>query len=292
MTLLTHLARPALRRYPFKRGKALIGQLLRFHPRQIPDGRVVPTRCGLNVRVHPDGMYRGLFLFGEYEPAHTKIYRKLVRPGDVVFDVGANFGWFTSLLARRVRPGGKVHAFEPLPAFAAMTRDIIAINELEDTVELTNEGLGSASGEFTVYTFKDLPHGHASATDLGRADAVPHTCRITTLDYYVATRRIARIDFMKVDVEGHELEVFKGANQTLSAKHAPIIAFEINRQCLQHRGVAPGQVFSLLREHGYAHFWAINPFGGTRPISSAIESSDCDYLAAKTSHQQRIGRML
>src|SRR5439155_8525308 len=108
-----------------------------FHPRQIPDGCVVRARHGLKVRVHADGMYTRLFLFGEYEPANSEIYRRLVHPGDVVFDVGANFGWYTGLLARQVAPRGKFHAFEPLPTVAALTRDTIAMNALDHAVELT-----------------------------------------------------------------------------------------------------------------------------------------------------------
>jgi len=288
MTLLTRLVRPALRHYPFKRGKALITRLLRFHPCQIPDGRVVRTRHGLKVRVHADGMYTRLFLFGEYEPANSEIYRKLVRPGDLVFDIGANFGWYTGLLARQVGPRGKVHAFEPLPTVAALTRETIAMNGLEAIVELTNEGVGSESGTFTVYTFKDLPHGHASATDLGRADAMPHLCHITTLDEYVATRRMPQINFIKVDVEGHELEVFKGATRTLSATEAPIVSFEINRRCLDNRGIAPTAVSGLLRNCGYSHFWAVNPFGGATPVLGDIGAQDCDYLAAKANYLNRV----
>ena len=71
MTLLVRLVRPALYHYPFKRGKSLITRLLRFHPGQIPEGRVVRTRPGLKVRVYADGMYTRLFLFGEYEPANS-----------------------------------------------------------------------------------------------------------------------------------------------------------------------------------------------------------------------------
>ena len=288
MTLLTRLVRPALYHYPFKRGKSLITRLLRFHPGQIPEGRVVRTRPGLKVRVYADGMYTRLFLFGEYEPAHSEIYRALVRPGDVVFDIGANFGWYTGLLARQVGAAGKVHAFEPLPTVAALTRETVAMNGLNDAVELANEGVGSVSGTFTVYTFTKLPHGHASAADLGRADAVPHECRITTLDAYVAAREIARIDFVKVDVEGHELEVFKGATRTLCAPEAPIVSFEINRRCLDSRGIAPAAVSGQLRACGYTHFWAVNPFGGASAVSRDIGAEDCDYLAAKANRLERV----
>src|SRR6185436_4090439 len=106
-------------------------------------------------------------------------------------------------------------------------------------------------------------------------------CRITTLDGYAASHGVARIDFMKVDVEGHELEVFKGASHTLSAADAPIVAFEINRRCLDDRGIAPQTVSGVLREYGYTHFWAINPFGGTNRVRGEIGEADCDYLAVK-----------
>ena len=292
MTVFTQIARPALQRYPFKRGKSLVTRLLRFEPRHIPPGCVVRTRYGFGVRVYADRMYTRLFLFGEYEAANSEIYRKLVRPNDIVFDVGANFGWYTALLASRVRPKGKVHAFEPLPSVAQMTRETVAMNNLEDVVVVTTEGLGSKCGTFTVFTFKELPHGHASATDLGRADAVPHVCRITTLDDYVAKQQVEQIDFLKVDVEGHELEVFKGATRTLSEANAPIIAFEINVRCLRDRGLAAYQVSDMLRQCGYTHFWAINPFGGAKPVCGDISTEDCDYLAAKTGNVDRVNAAL
>src|SRR5262249_3266246 len=118
--------------------------------------------------------------------------------------------------------------------------------------------------------------------------ACPHSCSITTLDAYVAERRIRRIDFMKVDVEGHELEVFRGATRTLSSADAPIVAFEINRRCLDSRGIAPRAVSGLLGTCGYGQFWAINPFGGATPVSGDIGDGDGDYLAVKPNHIERV----
>ena len=292
MMTRTQLARPVLGRYPFRRGKALVAHLLRFQADQIPDGSLVTTRHGVRVRVHSDAMYSQLYLFGEYEPANTGIFRRLVQPGDTVFDVGANFGWYTANLGHLVGVAGRVHAFEPLAPVAEMTWDTIRLNGLEPRVTLVSQGLGSERGTFTVYTFKNLPHGHASASDLGRADAVPHLCGITTLDAYVAENHVPQINFMKVDVEGHELEVFKGGRQTLSAPEAPVICFEVNLGCLQHRGLRAASLTALLAEYGYTHFWAVDPFGGASPVTRDIGDDNCDYLAAKEPRLQQVRQAL
>ena len=88
-----------------------------------------------------------------------------------VVDAGANFGWYSALF------GGscKVLAFEPAPTNVALLRDTVELNSGDVTVH--DFGLGAASGQFTVFTFEGLPHGHASAFDLGRPDARPHQVR-------------------------------------------------------------------------------------------------------------------
>lgn len=258
----------------------------------IPDGCTVRSKFDVKIRVHPDRMYSGLYLFGEYEPANSEIYQRLVQPGDTVFDVGANFGWYTALLGSLVGQDGRVHAFEPLPFIAKMTRDSIELNGFQEVVTLVNQGLGSTAGEFTVFTFGDLAHGHASATDLGRTDAIPHLCKVTTLDTYVGSQQIPCIDFMKIDVEGHELEVFKGGNKTLGSENAPIISFEINLECLKSRGIEPKTVGQMLRDYGYNYFWAINGFGGARSASGGLGLENCDYIAAKVARVDRVREAL
>jgi FkbM family methyltransferase len=278
---VTELFRPALSHYPFQRGKSFVTRLLRFEPSEIPEGRILSTKYGVNVRMHPDEMYSRLYLFQEYEPANTEIYKALVREGDIVFDVGANFGWFTAILGHEVGKTGKVYCFEPVPSIAAMTLDTIRMNALEEVAVLNNFGLGSAGGSFTVYTFKGLPLGHATATDLGRSDAVPHTCKISTLDTFMAESQLDHIDFMKIDVEGHELEVFKGGSQTLSSPDAPVVVFEINRACLESRSIEPKALVEQLRKYGYTHFWRINGFGGVTELQDGINEENADYIGVK-----------
>src|SRR5262245_54287633 len=81
----------------------------------IPD-RVIQASDGRWFHIGPDRVYWSLFMGLDYEPDVTAVVRRLLRSGDVAFDLGANFGWFTTLFADSVGSSGYVHAFEPLPS--------------------------------------------------------------------------------------------------------------------------------------------------------------------------------
>lgn len=246
----------------------------------IRSGEIVQTREGIRVRVARDGMYHSIYFWGDYEPYHTKIYRRIVRAGDVAVDVGANFGWYTALFARWVGPAGQVHAFEPVPFIHALTADTIALNGCGSRVQLNPFGLGRESGGVTLFTYSGLPHGHATATDFARRDAIRHKCQIRRLDEYCEENAIRSIDFMKVDVEGSELDVFAGGERMLSGTDAPIIAFEINSECLTPRSLRGDDVVEALRRVGYTDFFVLSTRRGVRRLESRdLDGADC--LAAK-----------
>jgi FkbM family methyltransferase len=263
----------------------------------IPQGQIVATRERIVVRVLPDGMYENVYFWGDYEPYHTKIFRRIVRRGDVVFDIGANFGWFTTLFAQWVGDTGHVHAFEPVPFIRAFADETVALNKLAPRVSLNPFGLGREPAELPIYTFAGLPHGHASHLNLGREDAVEHVCRIERLDDYCERRRPGPVRFMKVDVEGWEPDVFAGAERLLSGEDAPIIAFEINGDCLRRRSLRGSDVIEALRDVGYSEFFAFSiRTGVTRVEGETAEHANC--LAAKPTRMDelapalRTGRLL
>jgi FkbM family methyltransferase len=292
-------ARVLLRRYPFARGRWRVAStVIRTDPRGSPaldrvelasllrDGELLRCRHGLRVAARPDAGYVDAFLFGEYEPAQTRVYRSLVRPGDTVVDVGANFGWYTALFAGAVGEHGRVLAFEPLEHLCVLLRETLALNGSPSQVHVHSCALGSASGSLDVFTFAGLPHGHASSSDLGRDDAIAHTCPLERLDDVLAREGVGHVDFMKIDVEGHERDVLLGAPALLAREDAPIVAFEINRECLHHRGLRARDVESLFRDTGFRHLWRVTT-RGLVPQRTPIPDFDSDYVAAKTNRLDR-----
>jgi FkbM family methyltransferase len=236
MIRLSKLMRPLARLYPLQMGKGWIAYLLK--DQNVPDGELVRTSEGVLLRTRPDYLFKHAYLFGEYEPALTAVFTKLVRAGDTCFDVGASFGFYTCLFALR---GARVYAFEPLPPSFALNQDAVQLNGCGANIKAFNAGLGERPGSIRIYTFKHLSLGHASSSDLGRLDAVPHECRITTIDEVCEQEAVNHISFIKMDVEGYEYEVLKGGQTMLSRADAPIVHFEVNAGP-EHSRLAPPQL--------------------------------------------------
>lgn len=268
---------PARARVPFLQGAT----------HDIPPGLVVPTRHDVRVRVQPDWQYHDVFYWGDYEPYNTKIYRRIVAPGDIVMDVGANFGWFATLFARWVGDRGQVHAFEPVPFINRLTAETLALNGVGSRVTLNQLALGRTQGTLTMRTYAGLPHGHATAADLGRDDATEYVCPVTTLDRYCEDHALDVVHFIKVDVEGFELDVFAGGARTLGSSSAPVIAFEVNGECLRARALGSRDVLQELRSLGYSEFFTFSTRTGIRPLASdSFERAEC--IAAKQTHLPRL----
>jgi FkbM family methyltransferase len=278
------------RRYPLLPFRGRV-PLLQGSVEEIPAGMIVETRPGIRVKVAPNGMYHDVYFWGDYEPYNTKIYHRLVGLRGTVFDVGANFGWYTTLFARWVGESGQVHAFEPVPFIHHLASETLHLNDLTSRVRLNQLALGRSSGTATIHTYAGLPHGHATIADLGRSDGVEHACQVTTLDEYCENNAIDAIQFMKVDVEGFEPDVFAGGKRILGSPDAPIIAFEVNGTCLRARSLRSVDVIDELRSAGYSHFFRFSTRTGIRRMDSEnFEHGDC--IAVKTMHLPRLERAL
>lgn len=284
--------RPLLRAWPTQRGRWRLASLLLVgSPRggEVLEARLVPnlpdevvhTAAGVSLRLRRDSHFLSPYLFGDYEPESGRLLQRLLSPGDVVLDVGANIGWYAALFGKAVGAQGRVVAFEPLPHFAEAARGTVALNELAGTVEIRQVGIGNAAGELTIHTFAGLPGGHASVSDLGRDDAQPHRCPVVTLDGEVERHGLQAIALLKVDVEGFEREVFEGASGLLARDDAPAVHFEVNRTCLRARGLTAADTFAPLRAAGYDGLWRVDQGGRPAPVAEPLADLDGDYVAAK-----------
>jgi FkbM family methyltransferase len=290
--LALRATRVATRLYPFLPWLGRIPRLFRTAHAFPTDDSSLLTTHGITVRLRADPMWGSLWRQRVYEPFATKVFRRLVGSGDTVFDVGANFGWFTALFAKWVGASGSVHAFEPVPSIAEMAAETLQLSSLEARVQLNRIGLSARAGAFTVYTFDGLPLGHASGSDLGRSDARAHACSVTTLDEYVYERSIKRSTFMKLDVEGYELDVLEGGRRFLESDGAPVIYFETNTECLDNRKLRAQAIVDLLRASGYSRFCTFNIRDGFRERTHLPDNAHGDHLAFKPIHSAHWNRAI
>ena len=148
----------------------------------------------------------------------------------VLFDVGANTGEYARLLSGTY-PNANIHCFEPnVHTFIELQK-----NSAGSNITCNNLGLANVTGESTIYFYKnDNTTGHASLIpgviqDIhGSTEFRSSQVKIMRLEDYVPEQNIEYIDFIKIDVEGYELEVLKGASRLLSEKRIGIIQFEFN----------------------------------------------------------------
>ena len=174
---------------------------------------------------------------------------ELLKPEDVALDIGANFGIWSLLAATRITDG-RIHAFEPVPDTARRLRDHVELNDAR-AIEIHQLALGAEKGSMPFFATTSGNSG-ASALVRRRAEDVEIRVEVVTLDDWIEREKIERIDLMKVDVEGAEMLVFRGARRLLSSESAPILFFEIDDDLCADFGTTARDVKQLLIDYGYA----------------------------------------
>jgi len=164
---------------------------------------------------------------GEMKAAATALAKAGVRTRDpVLFDVGGNIGEWT-LAAKQMWPSAQVHVFEPSASHLEKLGP--ALKSLGD-VTVNPCALGVEAGEATLYKDAEIT-GLASMTrrdlaHVGLSMDMSETIRVDTLDRYCTSHGITAIDMLKIDVEGHELDVLKGAAGLLDQRKVAVVQFE------------------------------------------------------------------
>ena len=206
-------------------------------------------RQGLRWRLNPaDFAERNLFWLGTKDPWDLQRLRSLTRPGDVVVDVGANFGYYGISLARHVAPGGLVHALEPIPTNFDRLRHHIAANHLEAIVRAYRLGAGDRAETVRMHV-PEGNSGHAAVSSGGEVADVP----LTTLNAFVKAEGLDRVNTVVLDVEGYEERALMGAHGMLE-RFRPMVVVELFPPVMHEQGSSPEAVARVLRGMGYRLF--------------------------------------
>jgi FkbM family methyltransferase len=175
-------------------------------------------------------------LLGTYEPEQTAQFRRRLRPGHTLFDVGAHVGYYSMLGASLVGSAGRVHAFEPQPRNAGYLRGHLALNRFSN-VTVTETAISDRPGTASFAPGTGSGTGRLSGSG-------GEEVKTTTLDHY--TRETgAEPDVMKIDVEGAEVAVLEGARHLLEARR-PVIFLSTHGDAVRQR------CLEILARAGYA----------------------------------------
>lgn len=240
----------------------------------------------MEIELPRDAGWDVLYFRGTYETGTTKVFELLIRDLDRVFDIGANMGWY-SIISSRLARHGEVHAFEPVPFIYEKFTKHVALNN-EAKIYCNNIALGrERAGSIPMHTFDGLYHGHSSMSTLNRTDYTTVLVPMTTLDAYCEEHGIGRIDFIKMDTEGAEMEVLAGAKQLMSGSFPPIWLIELNDETCAAFGYKPHQLIDeLCSYHNYELYVIEGAWGKTRKMKNSHDYHHGDNLLCIPQYRQ------
>ncbi|MEM6263208.1 MAG: FkbM family methyltransferase [Bacteroidota bacterium] len=188
------------------------------------------------------------YLIGIYETDMAEKFHKYVKPGSVVFDVGANAGYFTMLSGMLTGNTGKVYAFEPMPANLSLLNHHLSANEVTN-VEVISKALSNQKGE-VQFTNSDNLAANTYVADSPMFQQSSGTITVETIsmdELLEENPEVRPPNLIKIDVEGAELDVLKGARKTF-LNHRPIL-FLATHDC--HIPGIKQECFNFLEGIGY-----------------------------------------
>jgi FkbM family methyltransferase len=215
---------------------------------------------------------------GAFERAETHFVERILRPGMTALDIGAHHGYYTLLASMLVGSQGRVIAFEPSPRERIRLERHLRLNKCVN-VSVEQKALGSKPGEADLFMVEGA-EDYCNSLRPPVVDARSRKIRVLveTLDQFLASNHIGSIDFVKLDVEGAELDVLKGASGLLRGLPRPVFMIEVYDIRTQPWGYAARDIVRFLTERNFEWF-SLEESGKPTPVDSASYSFDANLVA-------------
>jgi FkbM family methyltransferase len=221
----------------------------------------VHTKANFWMYVSPrDYATYGIYFFGIYDEAMTSIFTHLIKPGETVWDVGTERGWFTLHMANLVGKDGRVDSFEAFPPTVEKLKRNVAANNMT-WVNVNGVAVSDSNSKMWFIppsndvTGNDSRFDDHSGVGYLTGEHKPGAIEVNTLrldDYYIE-QKIQKVSLIKMDIEGAEVSALKGA-KNLILKDKPIIAIEFNRLTALRANSSVEELRDLLVSYGYQLF--------------------------------------
>jgi FkbM family methyltransferase len=242
------LLRHTFRRYrnlPVCPGHAVLRRIFR---RLVARHQCIRLRNGIRLSVDLDSVVQHtiFWLDGDMEPQLEWAIREFLPVGGTCLDCGANCGYI-GLFAHRMR-GARVVFIEPHPTVAATLRRNVELNGWQDTCKVVEAAASDSAGSVQLYESPDYDGEHSLLQDWagGRKKVRGIEVKRTTLLTVLEEQALDRVDFLKVDTEGHDLAVLRGLGDQLRPERIRVIYAELGRQ--------REEAIQLLQDAGYEGF--------------------------------------
>lgn len=216
---------------------------------------------------------RRILAFGTYDEDLHLMLERLLEPGMICMDIGANLGEMAMHMAAKVGVNGRVYAFEPVSAVRERLQRHVERNRVERIVKVVSIALSNQTGTARIH-FADTAADNQGLGSLVHADtdSLPLAKEVATmtLDDFVARERIGRIDLMKVDIQGAELLLLEGGMSVFKTL-SPDLLIEISPKDLRHARSDSRALVEKIEQYGYAVYHIARGCIGDRIDATTIE---------------------
>jgi FkbM family methyltransferase len=238
---------------------------------------LVEISPGVKCICYPDSSFGSLIVYvtlPEFLEMHFVL--AVIEPKDTFIDVGANIGVFSLLAASKINQG-KVYAFEPLALPLQRLQENSFLNNFHSSIIPFNFVISEHNG---MINFEEHPASEESAISLQEhsSSSKIQKYKTITLDNFIKQKSLKAIKLLKIDVEGAELSVLKGATKALENQRVQMILVELNPQSQQY-GYTQTQTLEFLQKHQFKCF-LLDPKEGLSPINASTLSSTTINIVA------------
>jgi len=273
---LVHRLGYFLSSYAFRGSAVLMGHFARLFLPPASEPVVIETRYGFRIKIDPvrnRAIDEIIYYYGAYEVGTLAVMKQCLRPGDTFVDIGSNIGFMSLYASRLVGKTGSVYSLEPSPSTFLLLEDNIGLNR-STNIKAINVAVGSKRG--TARLYEDNQSSGDSTLVEPRVDQRNGTAvSVEALDDIATGSKVPSPRMIKIDVEGWELEVLRGAQNLLRQPLAPIL-------CIEYSALHPifgGDVTEI-----YADILGVNKYAayklrdGKHSVSKLVKINGLDEL--------------
>jgi FkbM family methyltransferase len=227
-------------------------------------------------------------LAGIFEGPESLFVRNLLKPGAVVLDIGAHHGYYTLIASKCVGHAGRVIAFEPSPRERIRLQKHVRLNSCRN-VRIEPLALGAANAEMDLFLV-DGTQDWCNSLKPPAVDARTSQVRVRvrSLDDFMADANLPGVDFLKLDIEGAELEALKGARKLLTSGNRPVLMVEVENERTKPWGYDACEIVRHLDRMGYQWF-ELDAAGGLQRVASDLPDYEANLVAIPS---ERIAEVL
>ena len=221
---------------------------------------------GISVKINGFSLRLPVYYFrlfpSDYEKENFEFIRRSIKEGHVVLDIGAHIGLTAAIFGNMVKEHGRVFSFEPTASSFATLKETIRINGLQNIVTPVNMPVTEKSGKVNFFV-SDSDTDVANSLVEYEEHKILHAIQLdaTSIDDFVSAQNLTRVDFVKIDAEGAELNVLKGGAKTF-ATFKPLIILALHPEAINAIGHSLLSIYEVVKTMGFKIY-----FGSTEMSS-------------------------